>query len=83
MYVKIEGIEGDDLQYYAEEELKMPISVGVYLPATPIGVEVKYWERQVRMAAIEALWENRWVPGSISWRVYSNDNIPTDIGENY
>lgn len=83
MYVKIEQIEADDLENYPEEELKMPISVGAYLPATPIGGEVKYWERQVRRAAIEVLWNNRWIPGTIAWRVYSDDNIPTDIGENY
>ena len=33
--------------------------------------------------AVRCLWEARWVPGSISWRVVASDGIPLAIGENY
>jgi len=33
--------------------------------------------------AIRALWEARWTPGSIAWKVISSDGVPTEIGENY
>jgi len=45
--------------------------------------QIPEWKRVVRLHAIECLWEARWIPGSVSWQVFTIDNIALPIGENY
>lgn len=39
------------------------------------------WKQRVFFHAVATLWNARWVPGSLEWRVYTADGIPLPIGE--
>lgn len=74
MYVRILAIDDEPVSNYEPEDLKLPMLLADCCADT---------EPEVRRHAIEILWDSRWTPGSISWRVYRDDGTETNVGENY
>jgi hypothetical protein len=74
MYVQILAIDDEPLTNYAPEDLRLTLILADCCYNTP---------GEVLRFAILALWEARWTPGSIAWRVFRDDGTPLPIGENY
>ena len=45
--------------------------------------EISGWKAAVLQAAKAALWDERWIPGSVAFGVFTMDGIDLHIGENY
>ena len=45
--------------------------------------QIPGWKAAVLQAAKAALWDARWTPGSVAFKVFTMDGIDLRIGENF
>jgi hypothetical protein len=49
----------------------------------PNGQVYEEWKATMYRYAVTALWEARWIPGSVSWQCFTIDGIALPVGENF